>query len=223
MAFSGPELSDFENVLALNAAWLELLQTDNRLRAGLSGLPERLGDRITNLSKQQIGRLAATPFLLFTFREGDDRYWTCILAENPERDMFRANDVDEVDTLISASMGFIWQLARRNSYALRLICGGTLHWTERIAEQTFLHLLNAVRSTADVPCVRFAENPELWQKLLDGGVSRQALVRHAAQMSAFQAVLTDPPDRQAERLSLAARSTRAPKMCVAEENEPTQS
>jgi hypothetical protein len=223
MAFSGPELSDYENVVALNKAWLDLLQADTRLREALPALPERLRGRITNLSKQQISRLAATPFLLFSFREGDDRYWTRVLAESPERDLFRVNDVDEVDTLISASLGFIWQLARQNSYAVRLICGATLYWTERIAERTFFHLLDAVRTAGDMPCVRFAENPELWQKLLDSGVSRQMLARHAAQMSALQVVLTDPPDNRAESWSLAARSARAPKMCVAEENEPTQS
>jgi hypothetical protein len=222
MAFSSPELSDYENVVALNEAWLGLLQTDTRLSERLLELPERLRQRITSLSEQEVARLAATPILLFSFRESDDRYWTRVLAGNPERDMFRVSDADEVDTLISASLGFIWQLARRNPYALRLICGATLYWTERIAELTFYRLLSAVRSTGDTPCVRLAGHGGLWNKLLDSGVSREALSRHAAQTSALQIALTDPTDGRAETWSLAARSSRVPKMCIAEENEPTQ-
>lgn len=223
MAFKGPELSDYENVVALNEAWLGLLQMDTRLRDGLPELPERLRARITNLSRQQISRLAATPFLLFSFREGDDRYWTRILTDSPERDLFHVNDADEVDTLISASLGFIWQLARRNSYALRLICGATLYWTERIAEQTFFHLLAAVRASGDTPGVRFTGHPELWNKLLDSGVSEEALTRQAAQISALQVVLTDPPECRTQSWSRAARTNRAPRMRVADKDEPTQS
>ena len=37
MAFSGPELSDYENVVSLNKAWLGLLQGDTRLSGGLAG------------------------------------------------------------------------------------------------------------------------------------------------------------------------------------------
>lgn len=222
MAFSSPESSDYDNVVALNGAWLGLLQRDNRLTSGLIGLPDSLRRRITNLGKQQIGHLAATRFLLFSFREGDDRYWTHVLNGSPERDLFAASDTDEVDTLISASLGFIWQLARRNPYALRLICGASVYWTERIAEQTFFGLLDAVRSTGDAPGIRFVQQREMWRKLLDSGVSHERITRHAAQMSALQAVLTNPPDSRADSWPLAARSTKTPLLCVAEADERTE-
>lgn len=223
MAFRSPELSDYENVVSLNKAWLGLLQGDTRLNDGLAGLPDTLHRRITNLTRQQIARLAATPFLLFSFREGDDGYWTRVLEGSPERDLFTVTDTDQVNTLISAGLGFIWQLARRNPYALRLICGATLYWTERIAEQTFFGLLDAVRAAGDTPGVRLVEQRELWRKLLDGGVSRAEIIRHAAQISALQAILTDPPDSRAESWPLAARAARSPQFRVAEENDPTQS
>lgn len=222
MAFGGPELSDYDNVVSLNKAWLRLLQRDTRLSQGLAELPDRLVHRITNLSNQQIVRLAATPFLLFSFREGDERCWTRVLAQSPERDLFDVNETDEADTLISASLGFIWQLARRNPYALRLISGATLYWSERIAEQTFYGLLDAVRATGHTPGVRFVKQRELWNKLLDSGVSREGLTRHAAQMSALQAILTGPPDCRVETWPRAARTARIPQLRVAEENEPTR-
>jgi hypothetical protein len=216
MAFSGPELSDYDNVVSLNSAWLGLLQQETRLASGLIGLPDGLCRRITNLSQQQITRLAATRFLLFSFRERDDRYWTRVLAGSPDRDLFRATNTDEVDTLVSASLGFIWQLARRNPYALRLICGASVYWTERIAEQTFFELLDAVHATGDTPCIRFVQQHEMWRKLLDSGVSRQRMKRHAAQVSALQALLTDPPDSVVE-WPRAARGTDTPQLCVAED------
>ncbi|MDA0992141.1 MAG: hypothetical protein O3A13_00755 [Proteobacteria bacterium] len=223
MAFSGPELSDYENVVSLNEAWLGLVQGDTRLRSGLAGLPEVLIRRLTNLTRQQIVRLAETPFLLFSFRERDDRYWTRVLSPRHERDLFSAHDTDAVDTLVSASLGFIWQLARRNPYTLRLICGATLYWTECIAEQTFLGLLEAVRGSGEVPVIRFVNQREMWRKLLDSGVSPAEITRQAAQLSALQAILTDPPESTAESWSLAARLVKAPQMCVADGNEPTQS
>jgi len=221
MVFNGPELSDYDNVVALNEAWLSLLQRETRLKSGLAGLPDVLCRRITNLSKQQIGRLASTRFLLFSFREGDDRYWTRVLSRSPERDLFTTSKTGEIDTLISASLGFIWQLARRNPYTLRLICGASVYWIERIAEQTLFGLLDAVHSTGDTPSVRFVQQREMWRKLLDSGVSRENITRHAAQISALQIVLTDPPDSRAENWQLAARSTKTPQLCVADEDEPT--
>lgn len=221
MAFSGPEMSDYDNVVSLNMAWLNLLQRESRLRGGLVGLPESLRGRITNLSRQQIDRLAATPWLLFSFREGDDRYWTRVLAGSPERDLFAAGSADDVDILISAGLGFIWQLARRNPYALRLICGASVYWTERIAEQTFYGLLEAVRASGDTPSARKGSQRDLWRKLLSSGVSREGVSRHAAQVSALQAILTDPPENRVENWPLAARSASAPQLSVAEKNEPS--
>jgi hypothetical protein len=223
MAFIGPEMSDYDNVVSLNAAWLELLQRENSLRSGLTGMPDRLQLRITNLSRQQIDRLAATPLLLFSFREGDERYWTHVLNGSPERDLFATSSTDNVDTLVSASLGFIWQLARRNPYALRLICGASVYWTECIAERTFYELLDAVHCSGDTPCARLVSQQDLWRKLLSSGVSREAITRHAAQVSALQAVLTDPPDNRAETWPLAARVTSTPRFSVAEEKEPGNS
>jgi hypothetical protein len=76
MEFRGPEEADFENVAALNRAWLTLLQHQTELRRGLEVLPAELIERITNLTLTEITRLAQTPFLLFSFREDEDAYWT---------------------------------------------------------------------------------------------------------------------------------------------------
>jgi hypothetical protein len=222
MAFRGPEAADYKNVIALNQAWLSLLQRDSELRRGLAGLPDTLQSRLTNLSEQQIVRLAATPFLLFSFRESDDRYWTRILSVDSSRNLFAIGSSEEVDTLVSAGLGFVWQLAQRNPYTLRLICGATLYWSERIAERTFYSLLDAVRAAGDVPCIRLPRHREFWRKLLDSGVGHENLARHAAHISALQAILTRPSASRSENWPLAARSANIPHLRVAEANETTQ-
>ena len=223
MSFDGPDTQDYENVIALNQAYLSLLRRDKELRRGLSSCAEPLRHRLRELTQQQADRLAEAPFLLFSFRECDDLYWNRILQDAGNADLFRPAASEDVDTLISAALGFIWQLAKRNPYALRLFCGATLYWCERIAELTFYRLLEAVRGSGDVPVLRIAGRNELWRKLLESGVSRRNTIRHAAQLSALQAVLTDPPDNsKSETWSLAARNVRAPGLKVAEEIDTTQ-
>jgi len=222
MAFNSPEEADYDNVASLNHTWLSLLQRDTDLGRGLAGLPEILRRRITNLSEQQVTRLASTPFLLFSFRESDDRHWTRVLSDQPDRDLFASCESDDADTLVSAALGFVWQLAQRNPYALRLICGATLHWSERIAEMTFIGLLDAVRAAGVIPIIRFVHQHQFWRKLLDSGVSRGGLARQAAQMSALQAVLTDSAGGRQETWPIAARIANAPCLQVAEPNETTR-
>jgi len=222
MGFSGPDTTDYENVLALNQAWLDLAQRDAALGRGLDAMPVELRKRMTSLSCSQTARLAKTPFLLFSFRETDEAYWTQTLAERPGAGLFDIRATDDADTLISAALGFIWQLARRNPYALRVICGATLYWSERIAELTFFELLDAVRATGDPPVARFGRHADLWRKLLGSGVSRQLLACHAAQMTALQSILTQPPVTRQEKWTLAARSIGMPEQRLTGANERSQ-
>lgn len=220
MAFDGPETTDYDNVVSLNQAYLRLIRNDDGLSRGLGELAQPMRRRITTLDRCEAHRLAKTPFLLFSFRESDDLYWNRILAEPIATDLFRSCPSEDVNTVISAGLGYIWQLAQHNPYALRLTCGATLYWCERIAELTFFRLLDAVRSSGDVPLLRCGHQHDLWRKLLGSGVSRDETIRQAAQVSALQAVLTDPPGNRKDTWSLAARKLRAPGLRVAEENDP---
>jgi len=219
MAFDGPATTDYNNVISLNRAYLSLLQRDLRARHGLHRLAAPLAEKITNLSRQQIERLAVTPFLLLSFREGNDQYWGKVLGTSSGRDLFTTSGSDDLDTLVSAGLGFVWQLARQNPYALRLICGASLHWCEEIAEQTFLRLLVSVAAHGDVLQLRAAHDRELWRKLLDDGVNKVTPIRRAAQVSALQAVLTKPQHKKRQTWSLAARRVNPPGLRVADETD----
>ena len=224
MAFEGPETRDYENVVSLNHAYLALLKRDAVLRQGLSRVSGPVRDRLLGLGDTEIDRLSATPFLLFSFHEKDDRYWDRVLERDNDRDLFSQAATDEVDVLISAALGFVWQLARRNPYALRLFCGATLYWCERIADLTFFRLLDAVRTTGDVPVLRLGDHEAIWQKLLHPGVHRDHRRRNAAQLAALQSMLTTTPVRNKEvAWPVAARRVDVPGLEVTERNERARS
>ena len=222
MSFDGPVDRDFDNVASLNSAWLTMLGSERTLLRGLDACPGPMQQRLIDLTRSEIRRLAETPFLLFSFRERDDRYWDEILERKSEPGLFRSSGSEPVDTLVAAALGFVWQLANRNPYSLRLICGATLYWCERIGELTFFGLLDAVRNAGDVPLLRHGHHDSLWQKLLHEGVSADDETRRAAQMAALQSVLTDPLPGPAMTWRTAARSVTSSEIRIAEVRDRTR-
>lgn len=221
MEFEGPSAVDYENVFSLNNAFLALMRRDPAARYSLSGMPETLVRRLVSLSDQQSTRLARTPFLLLSFRERDDRFWESVFDDPRGRDLFSVppSTADEPGRLIAAGLGFVWQLARHNPYATRLICGASLHWCEQLTERTFLHLLALAGMHPDVLVIRSAADVELWTKLLDGGVSRENDIRHAAHISALQCVLTSAATPAGRRWAAAACAVRTPTLRVADDTD----
>ncbi len=219
MDFQGPTLADYENVRSLNFAFLRLLQNGSECARYLEGLPQELGRRLRRLGHRETERLAATPFLLFSFRERDDGFWQKILTDDRTRDLFALpmKASDDVGRLVSAGLGFVWQLAHRNPFAARLLCGASTHWCERITEQTIFHILAVAGHRSDLLVLRAQHDAEIWQKLLDNGLSNEAETRHAAHISALQSVLTRQPARAA--WSAAACASRSPALKVADESK----
>jgi hypothetical protein len=221
MDFEGPSAVDYENVFSLNAAYLALLRRDPAARCSLSGMPESLIRRLVTLSDHQSTRLSRTPFLLLSFRERDDRFWESIFDDPRGRDLFSvpSSAADELGRLIAAGLGFVWQLAKHNPYATRLICGASLHWCEQLAERTFLHILALAGMHPNVLVLRSVAVVELWTKLLEGGVSRENDIRHAAHISALQCVLTSAAMPTRRRWAAAACAVRTPTLRVADDTD----
>lgn len=217
MAFNGPVPIDYRNVGALNRAYLNLLQTERDARASLHKVSDSICRRITSLTRHQVERLSAAPFLLLSFRERDDRLWDRILSDDGGRDLLTRPLASDLDRLLSAGLGFVWQLARQNPYTLRLICGASLHWCERIAERTFFGLLSSVAPHRDLIELRRGNDRDLWLKLLVDGISRDTDVRAAAHMSALQTMLTQPSKHAPQSFPVAACRTRRPGLKVADE------
>jgi hypothetical protein len=221
MEFKGPSTTDYENVSSLNRAFLTLLRREPAARCCLAGLREPLAGRLVTLTEPQADRLAKTPFLLMSFRERDDRFWDGAFSTDLTRDLFAVppSASDELGRLISAGLGFVWQLAKQNPYAARLICGASLHWCEQLTELTFLNLLAIAGNRNEVLTLRYAADAELWTKLLQCGTSREHEVRHAAHISALQSVLTRAAAPAGRKWATAACAAKSPSLRVADERE----
>ena len=215
MDFQGPTPADYDNLRSLNVAFLELVRKD--ARQYLDGLSTDLSRRLQRLSRREINWLAATPFLLFSFRERDDGFWQKLLNEEKCQDLFTVpiRSTDETGRLVSAGLGFVWQLAIHNPFAARLFCGASTHWCEQITERTFFHILAVAGCRADLLVLRARHDNELWAKLLHGGLSQLAVARNAAHISALQYMLTRQPATAAWQA--AACTSRNPALKVAED------
>jgi hypothetical protein len=205
MQFSGPETTDLSDVRSLNAAFLEFLSgaDGERLR---SELPASLRLAVKALSDRHIQRLCTVPFLLLSFSESDDNYWQQTLRDRPVRDLFTPshNDADPCAKIASATLGFLWQLARKNPYAARLVCGATLQWCEHLAACTLLHVLERAADDQQTLGPRLAGDKIFWGRLLSAGLSSEIEIRRAAHLSALQSVLTPAATSQTQQLRTAA-------------------
>jgi hypothetical protein len=211
MQFQGPSVDVLDNVYALNTAYIAGLR---RATPGFELRDEedpRLADLVRALTEAQAERLAASPFLLFSMREQDDDYWESLFAGDPPRspDLFAASASTAGAGLVTAALGFLWALSRRNPYAARIVSGASLGWCERLAEHTLIGLLSSASGGVDLPVPRFGNGSVVWIKLLSAGVSSEKEVRQAAHLAALQTMLTQTA--AAKRADLPAAACRMPK------------
>jgi len=173
MEYEGLSRDDLNNVRALNRAWLELD-----------------GSAELRLSARRLERLAATPFLLFSFCEHDDARWRRLLGEQRQQDMLRQEPVisTELRQLQAAGLGFLWGLARRNPYVARIISGAPLRWCDQVAASTLVQVIECARIKMIEP--RIAEGTSLKRRLLGGGSALEREMRIFAQIGALQSMLT---------------------------------
>ena len=196
MDYEGLTTDDLANVTALNRAWLDV------------GNREAGADR---LSLSHVERLAAVPFLLFSFREHDDVLWQRLLRDVPQSDLIEDAPIDNADlrSLQVAGLAFLWDLARRNPYVARIISGATLDWCDRLARSTVAELLGRVDHRRII-CERFAADDLRLERLLGYGASVDATLREAAQLGVLQSLLTRARDARYSRLPAAACGLRLP-------------
>lgn len=221
MEYPGPARTDFHNVRSLNGEFLQWLGRRSVAAPPLNELPADLAKRLAGLRLAERQRLAATPFLLFSFRERDDDFWSRLLRSSGAPDLLAgASSSDDVELrLIASGLGFVWQLARQNAYVARLICGASLHWCEQLAEKTLVDVMNVAAVSPNLLKVRSAGNRPLWHKLLNSGIQAEREVRHAAHISALQCVLTSAQRSHTARPALAARAGLAPSRHVADRTD----
>ncbi len=217
MDFEGPEAADYRNVRTLNKEFLVRLRDSTSGKAWRQRLDASLRPMLRALTDLQIERLAAAPFLLLSLREDDPDYWRSLASESGQTDLLAGRRRGEAATsLAAASLGFLWQLAHRNPYAVRLVSGASMSWCENLAECTLLHLLRFANRHTDMLQPRRGADVEFWSKLLGPGVSAEPPVQNAAQLSALQSILTRDTRAGYRALRPAACSAPRPARRVAE-------
>ena len=169
MDYQGPTPDDLANINALNRSFLAAISDSS---ADVFGAVA-----IHKMGVAERTRLASAPFLLFSFREQDDAYWQRILSEDPQIDLMEMSGRPHVRIrqLQAAGLGFLWQLARRNPYAVRLACGASVAWCEQLARLTLVALLQRAAQRGDLLRLRFAEDTTVWRRLLGNGWPRATL------------------------------------------------
>lgn len=213
MDFSGPERSDLKDVASINLAFLAFLRSaaGEPLR---SKLPQQLQPALRALNRRQVERLSKVPFLLMSMGESDQGGWAQSSRGRPIRDLFTPSrdQTDPLGQIATAGAGFLWQLAKRNPYAARVVSGATLAWCEELANQTLLRVFECAVDDHRMLTPRMADNSVFWQRLLGAGVSKELEIRRAAHLSALQTVLTHAATTAPRRLQTAACYVAAPSM-----------
>jgi hypothetical protein len=202
MDYQGPTKDDLENIAALNRSFLGAV-SDSRDAAFTVFATYKIDGA-------ERRRLADAPFLLFSFREQESEYWQHLLDDDPQIDLIDAGDRPDkaVQALQTAGIGFLWQLARRNPYAVRLACGATLDWCERLAELTLVALLHRTAQRGDLLQLRFADNNDVWRRLLGTGSAASPSARRSSHHFALQVMLTRRNAQHRNRQSAAACAMR---------------
>lgn len=220
MSYQGPRETDYQNVEALNAAFLTILGDPRRSQRLLQNIPDGLKKRFSSLSGVQRGHLAKAPFLLFSFREHDSQFWDHLFEAGRNWQLFEpATSADpELSELLHAALGFVWQSVRNNSYSARVVCGASLHWCEQLADKPLLEVVNAASGT-DMLRLRLDSDELFWRKLFYSGTAGERVIREAAHLSALHRLLTEGHEELPARQSRAASHLRRPVLQVAEDNE----
>ena len=183
--FMGPTSEDFANVGALNKAFLEVT---------------------SDLPQIRLQRLAAAPFLLFSLREDDDKWWYKALNDDPQQDLILTAPPAraEIQMVQTAGLGFLWELARRNPYAARIVSGATVAWCDNLSAQTLVVLLDRVAARGDLMTSRLDNQQCIWSRLLGNGSCAEQSVRRSSQLSAMHTLLTHARSVQYARMPAAA-------------------
>lgn len=216
MFYEGLTQEDYVNIRALNREFIKLL----RLGTRQFGFDNLQASRFAALGRAQLARLAATPFLLFSIQEHDEHTWRGICSGDPNADLFHNAGNNEVATgrLIATTVGFLWQLAQQNAYAVRMICGGSQSWCEMLTALTYFDLVTLARSRADLVVIRQAPNADIWGKLLVEGVRAERQVRASAHLATLQTLLTRNPGGNTTHWPIAACKIRTPGLRVADDS-----
>ena len=217
MAFEGPTDGDFSNVQALNRVLLDIVASDARAIA----MPGRLAERLAGLDAAARAHVAKAPVLLLSIAEDDAERWAPVFTSRPDRDLFSALNAPppRVADLAAATLAFLWQLAARDAYAVRVISGAPVEWCQALKRALLVDVLEFCRHEPGLVSLRHADSETFWDRLLTGATADEQSIRLACRLAALQAMLTGSADASRRPTRRAASSMR-PAASVAGSDPP---
>jgi hypothetical protein len=221
MDFQGPDAADLDNVYALNRAYLDGLSQPLAVAPGTASGTVGIIEKLTALSVRKSNWLSQCPFLIYSFPEAADRRWARLFSDDAQPDLFDATRLspESVCGLAPATLGFLWELAKRNPYATRLVSGASLDWCERLAGSSPVRVFQFAIDEPGLLSPRLPSHREFWSKLLGAGTNNDKEIRHSAHLTALQTVLTKPAAEHYQRLPAAACLMPTPARRVAESDK----
>ena len=210
MDFKRPAPADYADVRSLNCTFLRVLRERELGAAQRAALPSMIRPQVLGLTDLQLERLSGCPFLLPSFREHDADYWRLLLADEPTGNLWAEPSGAALERVITAGLAFLWQLARRNPFAVRLIGGASAAWCEQLADVNLIDLLQSAGRRGDLLSPRFAGQTEPWSKLLGPGIGSRPAIRTAAHLSVLQSMLTSATTTEPRALRAAACRSAVP-------------
>jgi hypothetical protein len=216
MDFQAPDPTDLADVKALNRAFLELTTASSLL--ALPSLPSEQREALSHLGSGGRNWLAESPFLIFSVAEHEPDKWRQLFQDPGGADLIRAmqqpNDAEA--RFVTTALGFLWQLAKRRPYAVRVLCGATLDWCEQLADSTLIDVCSHASQQAGLLGFRQRNREAFWRRLLAAAASEQPVLRQAARQSALQSILTVRQDERHRKLPAAACAMPMPALKVSD-------
>ncbi len=218
MDFQGPETADLANVNSLNRAWLDELRRQGATIPGAIPGTFDVVPKLAALSVARAGLLSRCPFLIFELPDAADSRWARLFGDDEQVDLFDGlpQPPESVARLATATLGFLWELARRNPYVARLVSGVSLDLCERLADSSPVRVFRFAAGEPRLLSPRLETHRAFWIKLLGAGTSDKREIRRSAQLCALQTVLTRQSSGRYQRLSAAACLMPAPAKRVAD-------
>ena len=185
MDFQGPDVADLDNVYGLNRAYLDALSRPLAVAPGAPSGTASIIEKLTALSVRKSTCLSQCPFLIYSFPEAADRRWARLFSDAAQPGLFDGTSLSPecVGGLAPATLGFLWELAKRNPYATRLVSGASLDWCERLADSSPVRVFRFATYEPGLLSPRLPTHREFWSKLLGAGTSNDKEIRHSAQLT----------------------------------------
>ncbi len=191
MQYPCPERADLDEIRALNLSFLDVCARDSA--------SDGVSARVASLTLPQRELLSDAPFLLFSLQEDQASLWDRLFVTEP--DILDEPTPSEWVPLTTAAIAFLWHLAKRAPHDARLFTALSSSLSHRLAEHPLISVTHRALGLGISPRPRFAEQPELWNLMIDACAAPDPEQMTAGRMIAMQRLLMKSPDPEADLLA----------------------